>query len=196
MESPAICVATACARCRRIFCVTGRAIMPAEDGRHGRVVNRRVRNRPGSLGPRQSEDMIRGDEITDVVLCLGENPSGRQKAIPDVYGSGGHSADQAGCHREMAPDLAPLGNGRCWREADIRQKPTSGKCHHWKPVDLSITSSAHSSSIKHLGFMSKRPARFSSSSGHNMAPILIRSHFLGICFGLTGESRRNLIRLR
>jgi hypothetical protein len=29
--------------------------MPAEDGGHGRVVNRRVRNRPGSLGPRQSE---------------------------------------------------------------------------------------------------------------------------------------------
>ena len=62
------------------------------------------------------------------------------------------------------------------RKADIRQMPTPVKCHHWKPVDLSITSSAHSFSIKHLGFMSKRPARFSSSSRHNMAPILMRSH--------------------
>jgi hypothetical protein len=36
--------------------------------------------------------------------------------------------------------------------------------------------SARSSSARHLGF-SKRPARFSSSSSRNMAPILIRSRF-------------------
>src|SRR5882724_4430302 len=43
-------------------------------------------------------------------------------------------------------------------------------CHQQKSVDLSITLSAHSSSTKQLGFMSKRPMRFSSSSSHNMAP--------------------------
>src|SRR5882762_10168188 len=45
----------------------------------------------------------------------------------------------------------------------------SEKCHHRKSVDFSITSSVHSSLPKHLGSISKRPARFSSS--HNMAPI-------------------------
>jgi hypothetical protein len=40
---------------------------------------------------------------------------------------------------------------------------------------------------------SKRPARFSSSSSRNMAPILIRSHFSAFVFGLTGESKCNLI---
>jgi serine/threonine protein kinase len=48
-------------------------------------------------------------------------------------------------------------------------------------------------STKHLGFMSKGPGRLSSSSSHNMAPIVIRSHFLASGFGLTGESKRNLI---
>src|ERR1700674_2468721 len=66
-------------------------------------------------------------------------------------------------------------------------------CHHRKSVDLSITSSAHSCSTNHLGFMSKRPARFSSSTSHNMAPIVIGSHFLASVFGLTGQSKRNLI---
>src|SRR5258705_11482997 len=60
-------------------------------------------------------------------------------------------------------------------------------CHHRKSVDFSITSSVHSSLPKHLGSISKRPARFSSS--HNMAPIA----FLGAFFGLTGKSKRNLI---
>jgi hypothetical protein len=52
--------------------------------------------------------------------------------------------------------------------------------------------SARSSSARHIGF-SKRPARFSSSSSRNMAPILIRSHFSASVFGLTGESKCNLI---
>src|SRR6266436_18201 len=63
----------------------------------------------------------------------------------------------------------------------------SQQCHHRKSVDFSITSSVHTSLLKHLGSISKRPARFSSS--HNMAPIA----FLGACFGLTGKSNRNLI---
>jgi serine/threonine protein kinase len=45
---------------------------------------------------------------------------------------------------------------------------------------------------QHLGFMSKRLAGFSSSSSRDTAPIVIRSHF-GVRFGLTGESKRNLI---
>jgi hypothetical protein len=59
--------------------------------------------------------------------------------------------------------------------------------HHRKSVDFSITSSVHSSLPKHLGSISKRPARFSSS--HNMH----RSHFWVPVFGLTGKSKRNLI---
>jgi hypothetical protein len=59
--------------------------------------------------------------------------------------------------------------------------------HHRKSVDFSITSSVHSSLPKHLGSMSKRPARFSSR--HSMAPIA----FLVPVFGLTGKSKRNLI---
>jgi hypothetical protein len=43
---------------------------------------------------------------------------------------------------------------------------TSVLCHHRKSVDFSITSSVHSSLPKHLGSISKRPARFSSS--HNI----------------------------
>ena len=35
----------------------------------------------------------------------------------------------------------------------------------------------HSSSTTHLGLVSKRPARFSSSSRHNITPIVIRGHF-------------------
>jgi hypothetical protein len=35
----------------------------------------------------------------------------------------------------------------------------------------------NTSSTKHLGFMSKRPARFSSSSSHNIAPIVITIAF-------------------
>jgi len=46
---------------------------------------------------------------------------------------------------------------------------TNAMCHHRKSVDFSITLSVHSSLPKHLGSISKRPARFSSS--HNMAPI-------------------------
>jgi hypothetical protein len=46
---------------------------------------------------------------------------------------------------------------------------------------------------KHLGFMRKRLAGFSSSSGHNIPPIVIRSRFLAYVFGLTGKSKRNLI---
>jgi hypothetical protein len=41
--------------------------------------------------------------------------------------------------------------------------------------------------------VSTRSARFSSSSSHNMAPIVMRSHFLVSVFGLTGKSKRNLI---
>ena len=55
-----------------------------------------------------------------------------------------------------------------------------------KSVDLSIASSAHSSSTKHLGFMSIRPARFSSSTSHNMASIVIGSHFLASVFWIDG----------
>src|SRR5712672_2469965 len=43
------------------------------------------------------------------------------------------------------------------------------------------------------GSMSKKPAWFSSSSSQNIAPIVIRSDFLAPVFGLTGQSRRNLI---
>ena len=59
----------------------------------------------------------------------------------------------------------------------------SKKCHHRKSVDFSITSSVHSSLPKHLGSISKRPARFSSS--HNMAPIA----FLGACFWVDGQKQ-------
>src|SRR5712672_3986152 len=48
---------------------------------------------------------------------------------------------------------------------------------------ISITSSGHSSLPKHLGFISKRPARCSSS--HNMAPIA----FLGACFWVDGQKQ-------
>jgi hypothetical protein len=41
---------------------------------------------------------------------------------------------------------------------------------------------------KHLGFMSKRPVRFSSSSSHNTAPSIF-----SVSFELTGQSKRNLI---
>ena len=64
---------------------------------------------------------------------------------------------------------------------------TNAMCHHRKSVDFSITSSVHSSLPKHLGSISKRPASFSSS--HNMAPIA----FWAPDFGLTGNSKRNLI---
>src|ERR1700687_1967435 len=47
---------------------------------------------------------------------------------------------------------------------------------------------------KQLSLMRKRPARFSSSSSHNMAPIVIRSPFFAALFGLTGQSKRNLIK--
>jgi len=63
----------------------------------------------------------------------------------------------------------------------------SVSCRHRKSVDFSITSSVHSSLPKHLGSISKGPARFSSS--HNMAPIA----FWVPVFGLTGKSKRNLI---
>jgi hypothetical protein len=64
------------------------------------------------------------------------------------------------------------------RKRTSSARPTmSETCHHRKSVDLLITSSAHFSSTKHLGFASKRPAQFSSSSNHNRAPIVIRSHF-------------------
>jgi hypothetical protein len=46
---------------------------------------------------------------------------------------------------------------------------TSEKCHHRKSVDSSITSSAHSCSTMHLGFVSKRPVQFSSSASPNMS---------------------------
>src|ERR1700688_190715 len=59
----------------------------------------------------------------------------------------------------------------------------SQTCHHRKSVDFSITSSARSSLPKHLGSISKRPARFSSS--HNMAPIA----FLGACFWVDGQKQ-------
>src|SRR6202007_682772 len=47
------------------------------------------------------------------------------------------------------------------------------------------------SAVRHFDFLSKRPAR----SCHRPAIMWCRSHF-GICFGLTGESRRNLIKPR
>src|SRR5258708_31026155 len=56
-------------------------------------------------------------------------------------------------------------------------------CHHRKSVDFSITSSVHSSLPKHLGSISKRPARFSSS--HNIAPIA----FFGACFWDDGHEQ-------
>src|SRR5258705_5171510 len=59
----------------------------------------------------------------------------------------------------------------------------SGWCHHRKSVDFSITSSVHSSLPKHLGSISKRPARFSSS--HSMTPIA----FLGACFWVDGQKQ-------
>jgi hypothetical protein len=46
---------------------------------------------------------------------------------------------------------------------------TSEKCHHRKSIDSSITSSAHSCSTMHLGFVSKRPVQFSSSASPNMS---------------------------
>jgi len=49
--------------------------------------------------------------------------------------------------------------------------------------DFSITSPVHSSLPKHLGSISKRPARFSSS--HSMAPIA----FLGACFWVDGQKQ-------
>jgi hypothetical protein len=52
--------------------------------------------------------------------------------------------------------------------------------------------SARSSPTRHVGF-SKRSARFSSSSRRHMAAILIRSLFSASVFGLTGESKCNLI---
>jgi hypothetical protein len=55
--------------------------------------------------------------------------------------------------------------------------------HQPKSVDLSITSSVHSSVPKHLGFMGKRPVRFSSR--HNMAPIA----FLGAYFWVDGQKQ-------
>jgi hypothetical protein len=55
--------------------------------------------------------------------------------------------------------------------------------HHRKSGDFSITSSVHSSLPKHLGSISKRPARFSSS--RNMAPIA----FLGACFWVDGQKQ-------
>jgi hypothetical protein len=60
--------------------------------------------------------------------------------------------------------------------ASLRSAGIRNPQHHRKSVDFSITSSVHSSLPKHLGSISKRPARFSSS--HNMAPIA----FLGACF--------------
>ena len=53
--------------------------------------------------------------------------------------------------------------------AALRSAGIRNPQHHRKSVDFSITSSVHSSLPKHLGSISKRPARFSSS--HNMAPI-------------------------
>ena len=41
----------------------------------------------------------------------------------------------------------------------------------------SRTGSAHSFAIRRLGFLIKMSAPFASSSGHNMAPIVIRLHF-------------------
>jgi hypothetical protein len=57
-----------------------------------------------------------------------------------------------------------------------------------KSVDLSITSSADSSSMRHLGFICNG-RRGSASSGHFIGPIA----FLASVFGLTGQSKRNLI---
>src|SRR6267378_3765450 len=71
----------------------------------------------------------------------------------------------------------------------LRQRTCDGctamtaSCQQRKSVDFSITSSVHSSLPKHLGSISKRPARFSSS--HNMAPIA----FLGACFRVDGQKQ-------
>jgi len=80
--------------------------------------------------------------------------------------------------------------------ADVRFEPHNGlksdmalspeECQERKSM------SARSSSTS-ISVFSKRPARFSSSSSRNMAPILIRSHFSAFVFGLTGESKCNLI---
>jgi hypothetical protein len=49
-------------------------------------------------------------------------------------------------------------------------------------------------SIKGLDFLRKGPVRSSSSSGKNITPIVTRSGFLAAVFGLTDESKRNLIK--
>ena len=89
-------------------------------------------------------------------------------------------------------DLAGLGfNGV---EPEVTGRPSYHPSVLLKLYIYGLTEvmSARSSSTRHLGF-SKRPARFSSSSSRNMAPILIRSLFSASVFGLTDESKCNLI---
>jgi len=81
-----------------------------------------------------------------------------------------------------------LAKSRCFplcprKRTQIGHRAMSERCHHRKSVDFSITSSVHSSLPKHLGSISKRPARFSSS--HDMAPIA----FLGACFWVDGQEQ-------
>jgi hypothetical protein len=61
-------------------------------------------------------------------------------------------------------------------------------CQQRKSVDLSITSSADSSSTR-LSALFAQGRRDSASSGHFIGPIA----FLASVFGLTGQSKRNLI---
>jgi hypothetical protein len=72
------------------------------------------------------------------------------------------------------PYRHPKGECRSPRKRGPYSMP---KHNHRKSDDLSITSSAHSCSTKHLGFVIKRPAGFSSSSRHHMVSIVIGSHF-------------------
>jgi len=115
------------------------------------------------------------------VANIGCYPTSSIARCPPCVGNG-HSITIHSANKQSQPHSAPTVKfyevrfgGRT--ETFIAAGCTSEKWHHPKSVDLSITSSAYSSSTKHLGFMSKRPARFSSSSSHNIAPIVIRSHF-------------------
>ena len=49
------------------------AIMPAADGGHGRVVNRRARNRPGSL-VRHNQKIANGDVVFKLAPCRFNRP--------------------------------------------------------------------------------------------------------------------------
>jgi hypothetical protein len=53
-------------------------------------------------------------------------------------------------------DRAPLTSGFPQKQTFSASFVMSQKCHHRKSDDLSITSSAHSCSTKHLGFVEQK----------------------------------------